>query len=178
MYAEFEHFQLLLPPLFSHPSPKTLSPTIPLSFLFEPMSSISFIHSFTHYTAMMRLLICGRACANSCIKLSILCDLHLQSRTFKQGYTLKRSGMFKIMDKHLYGWKVVISVFVFSPLKRTHELLGACDSSVNVTQFSITQEGNRDDGFMGLLGNFLDCINWGGRTCPLWVASFPRNRDL
>lgn len=89
------------------------------------------------------------------------------NRTFKQGYTLKRLGIFKIIDKHLYGWEVVISVFVFSPLKRTHELLGTCDSSVNVTQFSITQEDNPDEGFMGLLGNFLDRINWGGRTCPL-----------
>lgn len=139
-------------------------------------SEFNFIHSFTrsltHYKAMMSLLICERACTKSCIKLSILYSLHLQSKIFKQGYSLKRWEIFKIIDKHLYGWKAVTSVFI------NHSPLGACDSSVSMTQFSIIQEDNPNDGFMGLLGNFLDSINWGGRTCPLWVALFPRNGDL
>lgn len=165
---------MLLPPLFSFPSSKTLSPMIPLSFLCEPVNSISFIHSFTHSltTKPWWVYRSVRACTKSCIKLSILYSLHLQSKIFKQGYSLKRWGIFKIIDKHLYGWKAVTSVFIH------HSPLGACDSSVSMTQFSIIQEDNPNDGFMGLLGNFLDSINWGGRTCPLWVALFPRNGEL
>lgn len=134
-------------------------PSLFLFFLSSISFLPSFLHSFIHsFHSHDEFIDCGRACTNSCIQLSVLYGLHLQSRTFKQGYSLKRSGMFQIIGKHLYGWQAVTSVFI-KPLKRTHELLGACDSSVNVTQFSITQEDYPKDGFMVLLGDFLDCIN-------------------
>lgn len=108
--TEFEHF---------HTPPARLPNLCPQQslffFFFEPMSLISFFHPFicllTFYVPGMHLLICGRTCTNNYIELSILYGLHLQ-RVLNKGLLPRGQECSEIIDKHLYGWKVVESTFI------------------------------------------------------------------